>query len=203
MVVIVRETQKLKRKQVKRIKLEEVWLSVPCESYCKMDYINGEHRFRVKEDPLRKPIQGTEKGKQAEEADALVKKALMIIEYLARKKAEQLKTGVMMVVEGVEVDLSGMEWFLENPVGMLAMQDFMQQFEDEFEYEMQRTTIDYCAWGHHYQKNTHVWTSMVFWHSNTRRAQFFKVDVQTDCFFSLRSMRSPWPYAMLLNLSLQ
>ena len=39
-------------------------------------------------------------------------------------------------------------------------------------------------------------------HSNTRRAHFFKVDVQTDCFFSLRSMRSPWPYAMLLNLSL-
>jgi hypothetical protein len=92
-----------------------------------------------------------------------VQKALKIIEYLAGKKAEQLETGVMMVVEGGEIDLRGMEWFLENPVGMLAMRDFMQQFEKEFEYVWQRLTIDYCAWGHYYQKNTHIWTSMVFW----------------------------------------
>ena len=64
MVVIVKETQRLKpRTKVQRVKLEEVWLSVPCGSYSKMDYINGEHRFRVKEDPQRRPIQGTEKGK--------------------------------------------------------------------------------------------------------------------------------------------
>ena len=61
-----------------------------------------------------------------------MKKALRIIAYLARRKAEQLETGVMMVVKGVEVNLRGMEWFLENPVGMLAMQGFMQQFEKEF-----------------------------------------------------------------------
>ena len=115
-----------------------------------MGYINGEHQFRVKGDPQRKPIQGTEKGKQAEEVDALAKKALMIIEYLSMKKAEQLETGVMMVVEGVEVDLREMEWFLENPEGMLAMQAFMQQFEDEFEYEMKKYKIDYCAWGYYY-----------------------------------------------------
>ena len=52
-------------------------------------------------------------------------KVLRIIAYLARRKAEQLETGVMMVVDEVEIDLRGMEWFLENPVGMLAMQDFM------------------------------------------------------------------------------
>ena len=130
-VVIVKETQRLKpRTKVKRIKLEEVWLSVPCNTYCKMGYINGEHQFRVKGDPQRKPIPGTEKGQQVEEADALAKKALMIIEYLLRKKAEQLETGVMMVVEGVEVDLREMEWFLENPDGMLAMQGFMEQFKN-------------------------------------------------------------------------
>ena len=72
MAVIVRETKRLKRRPVKRIKLGEVWLSVPCNTYCKMGYINGEHQFRDKEDPQRKPIQGTEKGEQAEEADALV-----------------------------------------------------------------------------------------------------------------------------------
>ena len=63
---------------MKRIKLGEVWLSVPCNTFCKMGYINGEHQFRDKADPQRKPIQGTEKGEKAEEADALVKKALQL-----------------------------------------------------------------------------------------------------------------------------
>ena len=69
MVVIVQETKRLKPKtKVERIKLEEVWISVPCNTYCKMGYINGEHQFRDKADPGRGPIQGTAKGKQAEEA---------------------------------------------------------------------------------------------------------------------------------------
>ena len=34
-------------------------------------------------------------------------KALQLIEFFASKKAEQLRTGEMMVVEGVEVDLRG------------------------------------------------------------------------------------------------
>ena len=61
-----------------------------------------------------------------------------------------------MVVEGVQIDLRGMEWFLENLEGMLAMQGFMQQFEEEFQYLMQKLTIDYCAWGHYYQKPSHI-----------------------------------------------
>ena len=70
MAVIVRETTRQKpRTVVKRIKLGEVWISVPCNTYCKMDYINGEHQFRDKTDPGRRPMKGTEKGKQAEEAD--------------------------------------------------------------------------------------------------------------------------------------
>ena len=92
-----------------------------------------------------------------------MKKALQIVEFLARKKAEQLQTGEMLVVEGVEIDLRGMEWFVENPVGMLAMQDYMQKFKEEFQYEMVQQTVDYCACGHYYQKPTHVWTSMLFW----------------------------------------
>ena len=52
---------------------------------------------------------------------------------------------------------------MENPVGMLVMQDYMQKFMEEFQYEMVQQTVDYCAWGHYYQKPTHVWTSMVFW----------------------------------------
>ena len=152
MVVIVQETKRLKPKtKVERIKLEEVWISVPCKAYCKLGYINGENQYRVKEDPQRRPIQGTEKGKQAEEADALVKKALKLIEYLAGQKAEQRATGVMMVVEGVAIGLMGMEWFLENPEGMLTMKVFMQPFEEEHQHLWRRRVIDYCAWGHYYQ----------------------------------------------------
>ena len=70
-----------------------------------------------------------------------------------------------MVVEGVEVDLRGMEWFLENPEGMLAKQFFMQRFEEEHQYVWVKKVIDYCAssWNHFYMKPTHIWTSMVFW----------------------------------------
>ena len=69
----------------------------------------------------------------------------------------------MKVVEGVELDLRGMEWFMENPVGMLAMQDYMQEFEQTEGLVVGRKTIGYCAWGQFYMKPTHVWTSMVFW----------------------------------------
>ena len=41
-----------------------------------------------------------------------------------------------MVVDEVEIDLRGMEWFMENPVGMLAMQEYMLKFKEEFQYEM-------------------------------------------------------------------
>ena len=83
-----------------RMRLGEMWLSVPCGTFCKLGVINGEHQFRDKGDPQRKPIQGTEKGEKAEEDDALMQKALQLVEFLARKKAEQLQTGEMMEVEG-------------------------------------------------------------------------------------------------------
>ena len=108
MALVVRELKR-RRRGVKRMRLGEVWLSPPCNTYCKLGPINGEHQFRDAGDPPRKPIKGTEKGQQAEEADDLVRQALQLIEFLASKTAEQLRTGEMMVVEGVEVDLRGME----------------------------------------------------------------------------------------------
>ena len=65
---------------------------------------------------------------------------------------EQLRMGEVMVVEGVEMDLQGMEWFMENPQGMLAMHDYMTEFMQEFEYLVVQLTVDYCAWGHFYMK---------------------------------------------------
>ena len=120
MAIVARELKR-RRRGVQRMRLGEVWLSPPCFTYSKLGPIHGEHQSRDAEGPLRKPIKGMEKGKQAEEADDLVRRALQLIEFLASKKAEQLRTGEIMVVEGVEVDMGGMEWSMENPVGMLAM----------------------------------------------------------------------------------
>jgi hypothetical protein len=86
-----------------------------------------------------------------------------ITESSPEETMDQLRTGKMMVVDGVEVDFRGMEWFMENPVGMLGMQDFMQKLLKEFKYDVVQKIVDYCAWGHYYQKPTHVWTSMIFW----------------------------------------
>ena len=36
----------------------------------------------------------------------------------------------------------------------------IQKFLKEFKYDVVQKTVDYCAWGHYYQKPTHVWTSM-------------------------------------------
>ena len=112
MGIVVTEMQRRKRGAVRRIRLGEVWLSPPCNTFCKLGPINKEHQFRGAKTPLRKPIKGTKKGEQAEEADALVQRALQLVEFRASKKAEQLWTGKMMVVEGVEIDLRAMEWFM-------------------------------------------------------------------------------------------
>ena len=66
------------------------------------------------------------------------------------------------VLEGVELDLRGMEWFMENPVGMLAMQGCMIEFEKTMEIVV-KLQVDHCAWSHFYMKPTHVWTSILYW----------------------------------------
>ena len=54
------------------MRLGEVWLSPPCNTFFKLGVINKEHQFRDKEDPLRKPIQGTKKGEYIAVPDAEV-----------------------------------------------------------------------------------------------------------------------------------
>ena len=85
LVIVVRELKR-RRPGVKRMRQGEVWLSPPCNTFCKMDSINKEHQCRDSGDPLRKPIEGTEKGDLAKEADELMRKALLLITYLACMK---------------------------------------------------------------------------------------------------------------------
>ena len=74
---------------VQRIRLGEVWASPSCNTFCKLGAINGENQFRDATDPLRRPIEGTEKGDLAKEADEMVKKTLMLIVTLACMKDRQ------------------------------------------------------------------------------------------------------------------
>ena len=100
------------------------------------------------------------------EADKLVKKTLLLMVTLACMKNKQGLTGEsMQVVEGLELDLRGTEWFMENPVGILAMQEYMLEFDQAEGLVVVKRTIDYCAWRQFYMKPTHVWTSMhmVLW----------------------------------------
>ena len=159
---------KKRRPGVKRIRLGEVWLNPPCNTFCKMDAINKEHQCRDSGDPLRKPIEGTEKGDLGKEVDDLMREALVLIDNRDSRvheghAVEYRGASEMQVVEGVELDMRGMEWFMENPVGMLAMQDYMRVFLETFDYPVVQLTVDYCAWGHFYMKPTQVWTSMVHW----------------------------------------
>ena len=55
MAIVVRELKR-RRRGVKRMRLGEVWLSPPCNTYCKLGPINKEHQFRDAKNPLRKPI---------------------------------------------------------------------------------------------------------------------------------------------------
>ena len=69
---------------MKRIRLGELWLNPPCNTFCKIDSINKQHKCR--HGPRRKPIEGTEKGDRAKEADKLMAKTLVLITVLARMK---------------------------------------------------------------------------------------------------------------------
>ena len=137
---------KRRRPGVLRIRLGELRLSPPCNTFCKMDAINKEHKCRDSGDPMRKPIEGTEKGELVKEADDMIRDALVLIMTLVCMKDRQRWEGKMQVVEGVGLDLRGMEWFLENPVDM---QDYnvMWEFEATFDYPIVKLVVDYCAWG--------------------------------------------------------
>ena len=67
-----------------------------------------------------------------------------------------------------------MEWVLENPVGMLCMQEYMIDWEENMNQAglcMVQMEVDYCAWSHWYKKPTHLWTSMVYWKPKGDQAQ--------------------------------
>ena len=59
----------------------------------------------------------------AKEADKLINETLVLIATLVCMKDRQRWEGKMQVVEGVELDLRGMEWFMENPALWAGLHD--------------------------------------------------------------------------------
>ena len=64
------------------IRLGELWRRPSCNTFCKLGPINKEHQVMDAEDLLRKPIEGTEKGDLAKEADELINGTLVLIATL-------------------------------------------------------------------------------------------------------------------------
>ena len=72
-----------------------------------------------------------------------------------------------------------MEWFLENPEGMLGMRHFMKRFEEEHKYGVVKLVVDYCAWNHYYMKPTDILKAMPTGHSRYIPRSFVLLTNQT------------------------
>jgi len=79
--------------------------------------------------------------------------------YWRNGKPKIYKTfiGLAIAKKTVEIieELKPRYWFLENPVGMLRKQHFMQN--------LPRKTVTYCQYGKSYRKATDIWNNAVHW----------------------------------------
>lgn len=84
---------------------------------------------------------------------------LTIYRYWENGKPRSWKTYkhlaiVKKTVELIE-EINPEYWFIENPVGMLRKQRFMQK--------LPRKTVTYCQYGFKYRKPTDIWTNASAW----------------------------------------
>lgn len=68
----------------------------------------------------------------------------------ARYMIDLVKHTIKLINESSKIG-----WIIENPVGMLRKQDFMQDFK--------RQTVHYCQYGEDRQKPTDIWTCGLNW----------------------------------------
>lgn len=74
-----------------------------------------------------------------------------------RPKSSACFVGLALAYRCIELikELKPKYWFIENPMGMLRKQEFMQ--------ELPRKTVTYCQYGAKYQKKTDIWTNASHW----------------------------------------
>ena len=157
--------------------LAMVWMSPCCNTFTPVDarnkhmlvksklhpdgiYMNCGYRDHTQED--KPPLQGkkTKHGKMAREADACIMSLIRFIHWA--------------------VAVHGAEWVMENPVGSLKAQWYMQEVDIQ---DANFQTVDYCVWGHYYHKPTNLWTSLMGWKPSgpSRTGSIFDGRCHGDC----------------------
>jgi hypothetical protein len=115
-----------------------VWASPDCTTFSRMNQINlgRGHAYRDHSDPEKPPMWAGNYGKAriADQHDNMVRAVQGLMNYW------------MALYPKVKVAL-------ENPVGDLQCRPYMQDW-------LQKYRIDYCVWGHRYQKETNIWTNL-------------------------------------------
>ena len=127
------------------IEVVALWTSPECRTFSKADSTNRSRgwSFRDHTLPHRPPLQGpdTKWGMMARRADRLVQRTQEVIRVWSMK-------------------FPGMVWVMENPVGSLAKQVYMGK---RWKQPRKLEEVHYCAYGHVYNKPTHIWTNLYEW----------------------------------------
>ena len=79
--------------------------------------------------------------------------------YWKNGRPKHYKTfiGLALAIKAIQIiqELRPKYWFIENPVGMLRKQHFMEV--------LPRKTVHYCQYGEKYQKPTDIWSNASGW----------------------------------------
>jgi hypothetical protein len=84
---------------------------------------------------------------------------------------------------------------IENPVGQLAHMPLMEQFEKEFELE--KKTVHYCAFGRDEKKPTHIWSNDKNLLGNLSRYQCSRNCQVNGCHESVQANRNKIDYSVI------
>ena len=122
-----------------------VWSSPPCRTFSPADPSNlsRNNNFRDHSQPTKPPTRtNPEKARIAVEHDRLVQRILEFYEYCE--------------IVGLECNT-----VMENPRGSLGVREYMQP--EALPREMEKVTIDQCAFGREYKKRTDLWHDLKLW----------------------------------------
>ena len=126
------------------VEITYLWCSPDCATFTPLDSMNAPlgTGYRDHTQEHRPPLQGPETyyGQKARKADQMAKTVLKIISSWVKMHPR-------------------MKWVMENPVGSLARQKYVEEWKEKY----RREVVHYCSYEHHYHKPTHIWTNIWRW----------------------------------------
>ena len=153
------------------VKLRWTWLSPCCRTFSRMDWINRKHGCFRNHSKLHKPPlkpRSTEKGRLAAVADTMVQRTLALWDHCMHLKRVHMGCSSQYVAQeikrhGIFLDFSALHMAMENPVGAMTVQRYIQKWMQKNRKQVKQAKVDYCAWKHPYMKPTHIWTTKTHW----------------------------------------